>query len=82
MKPLFQLRDDADLDTVISYLGLLIGQTKAVQSNVFELSCSSREIADNFEEINALVFLTENNLEHMAQMADYLCRRKLKEVKS
>ena len=82
MKALFQLRPDADLDMLVNHLGLLIGQAQAVQSSVFELSCGRHEIAANFEEINALVSLTENHLEQMMQISEYLNKHKLKVVKS
>ncbi|MEZ5534401.1 MAG: hypothetical protein R3F02_02140 [Thiolinea sp.] len=81
MKPLFQLRPDADLDLVINHLGLLISQSKAVQSNLFELSCSKHDITNNYLEINALSSQTESNLEQMEQLWDYLTSRQLVEVK-
>ncbi len=80
MKTLFQLRDDAELSMVTNQLGLLIGQAQAVQSAVFELTCSKRDIADHFEEVNALVSVTENNLAQMMQLSEFLNSRKLRVV--
>ncbi len=78
---LFQLRDDAELSMVTNQLGLLIGQTRALQGPLFDMTCSRQGIANHFEAVSALVSLTENNLAQMMQLSEFLNSCTLKVVK-